>query len=430
MKKYFLLALLLSGLTITVSAETLQPLRRPTLSDSIAQLGKQYLARLSTLREDLESNSLPPRDLLDNPYYFPLFAAPTFYRFPLQQRVGTLENSGSNYEVANHVADALLSLYARHPELVVYNLTQASTQVSPPIADVPRPAQPPRPPKPQTTVETALQEKERVDLAVRKPNFWTVASNFSFQFMQYHVSENWHKGGENHNSFLATINLEANYDDKEDFSFANKLEMRLGFQSSNSDTRHRYKTNSDLLRLTNKFGLRATQKWYYTIMLQTWTQFYKGYKANDPNVYSDFLSPLESVLSLGMDYKHSAKRFNLTATMSPLAINFKYVDRLHLSPRYGLEKDKHARVDFGSSITVGTKWNITPDIQWGSRLFAFTNYSRVQAEWENTVTFKVNKYLSAKLFLYPRFDDGVKRVKDMSYFQFNEYLSIGFDYAL
>ena len=137
--------------------------------------------------------------------------------------------------------------------------------------------------------------------------------------MQYYVTENWYKGGEDHNSLLASLNAEANYDNKDKVTFSNKLEMRLGFQSSQSDTQHEYKTNADQIRLTNKLGLQAAKRWYYTAMLQSWTQFYPGYHANDPQVYSDFMSPFESVLSFGMDYKYKQGAFEVSATLSPMA---------------------------------------------------------------------------------------------------------------
>ena len=43
------------------------------------------------------------------------------------------------------------------------------------------------------------------------------------------MTENWYKGGEDHNSLLASLNAEANYDNKDKVTFSNKLEMRLGF---------------------------------------------------------------------------------------------------------------------------------------------------------------------------------------------------------
>ena len=54
----------------------------------------------------------------------------------------------------------------------------------------------------------------------------------------------------------------------------------------------------------------------------------------------------------------------------------------------------------------------------------------MKMEWENTFTFVVNKYISTNLFLYPRFDDGVKRDDKYGYFQFKEYVSLGFSYGI
>ncbi|MBO7294932.1 MAG: DUF3078 domain-containing protein, partial [Bacteroidaceae bacterium] len=234
------------------------------------------------------------------------------------------------------------------------------------------------------------------------------------------------KGGDNNNSMLATCNLEANYDNKQGVIWTNLLEMKIGFQNSKGDDLHEFKTNTDLIRLTNKVGIQATKRWYYTATLQSWTQFYKGYRANDPKVYSDFMSPFESLLSLGMDYRYSNNKFNFNVSLSPFAGKFKYCDRRNLVNNYGL-KDKHSRLEFGSNITTTFKWSITKDIEWNGRIYYFTDYDKSQIEWENTINLRINKYLKTKLFLYPRFDDSVNKPDGESYFQFHETLTLGVD---
>ena len=188
------------------------------------------------------------------------------------------------------------------------------------------------------------------------------------QFTQNYVSDNWYKGGESNNALLATVTIDANFNNKKKISWDNKLEMRLGFQTSRDDSEHKFRTNTDLLRLTNKLGVQAFKNWYYTIMLQSWSQFYKGYKANDPKVYSDFMSPFESLLSIGMDYKLSKKNFNISAAISPLALKFKYVDRKELSPSFGVNAGSHTKWERGSNITVNSRWNICKQVSWVSRL--------------------------------------------------------------
>ena len=96
--------------------------------------------------------------------------------------------------------------------------------------------------------------------------------------MQNYVSDNWYKGGESNHSMLSSLLFQVNYDNKTKLTFNNKLEMRLGFQSTRGDTYHKYLTNSDLLRLTNQLGLKASKHWSYSVMLQSWTQFCRSYK--------------------------------------------------------------------------------------------------------------------------------------------------------
>lgn len=437
MKRILLSLLLLSTLALTLQAHPpVRPTKRAaeqaTLTDSLAAIGLRYLTEMDSLRKSYLSWNYTQSDLLENPYYFPLFAGATFYNFPLQSQIGALPSPSVDTPlrpiVTEEVARMLLTTYATSPQLFQHDLSNLPKDADP----EPKPKKEAKPaPAPKPAVAPTKQE-EFVDpnsfqLFVRRPNFWNFRGSFSTQFMQYYVSENWYKGGEDHNSIRSELTLEANYDNKQKLTFTNKLEMKLGFKSSEKDSERRYKTNTDLLRMTNKLGLKAVKNWYYTLSLQSWTQFYPGYNANDTKVYSDFMSPFESLFSIGMDYKYSKRNFEVTAALSPLAAKFKYVDRLALSTRFGLEAEKHSRIDLGSTMTIDTKWNVTKDIQWKSRLYFFTNYEQTQAEWENTISLKVNKYLSSKLFLHPRFDDGVKRKDDRSYFQFHEYLSVGLD---
>ena len=70
-----------------------------------------------------------------------------------------------------------------------------------------------------------------------------------------------------------------------------------------------------------------------------------------------------------------------------------------------------------------------PNVKWKTRLYGYTTYKRAELEWENTLMFQFNKYISSNVFVYPRFDDGAKRDKDHGYWQLKEYASIGFTYS-
>ncbi|MBR6926956.1 MAG: DUF3078 domain-containing protein [Bacteroidaceae bacterium] len=401
----------------------------------VYDVAMRYTQRLDSLKAAYHHWKYVGSDTLSNPYYSSLFAAPTLLPGTLRRSIGTLPTEYGSSDAQNRRVQAidrvLLSVYGTKPWLVRKEQAEAPR---PPIHILP-------PPPPQAAIHisqpTTPQREEPIDLVrpdfniqTHRPNFWTFKADLSLRFMQNFISENWYKGGESNNSFLANAVLELNYDNKRKLTFTNKLEMKLGFYSSKSDSVHRYKTNTDLLRLTNKLGLQASKHWYYTIMLQSWTQFYRGYKSNNPTIFSDFGSPFETVLSLGMDYKLSVKRFTLSATLSPFALDYKFVGRRRLATSFGVDEGHHTKLDYGSTITANATWTPFTNVTLKSRLYWFTDYSRTTIEWENTISFKINEYLNTELFLYPRFDDGVKRTEGHSYLQFKEYLSLGVSFKL
>ena len=230
---------------------------------------------------------------------------------------------------------------------------------------------------------------------------------------------------------LGTLTLQANYNNKQRFRWDNKLEMRLGLQSSRGDTLHAVRASEDLLRYTGKVGLQASKRWYYTFQLIASTQFMHGLKSNDHTIYSAFMSPLTVNPSVGMDYNVNGLKGNLTGSvhLAPIAYNYTYVRKLAMATRYGIEEGRRTKSDFGSEITIDLKWQITKDIRWKTRMYAYTTYKRMLMEWENTFTFVVNKYISSNLFLYPRFDDSAKRDDHHGFWQMKEYISLGFNYG-
>lgn len=361
-----------------------------------------------------------------------LVASPlTFYH-------GVASRSFGLYPVspAQEYADKIMmKMYVAHPEWVTESekkLSAAGTiafkpteplkhdidmtsqvEVTPVVVDTPEPDAP-------------------VELVTLRPNFWKFAGDYSLQFLQNYVSDNWYNGGESSYSMIGAVTLQANYNDKEKIKWDNKLEMKLGMQSSQGDTLHNYKSSEDLIRLTSKLGVQATKRWYYTLQTILSTQFTHGLKANDHTVYSDFMSPFNANLSLGMDYKLEWFKKHLTGTVniSPLAANFKYVDRLSLSTRNGIDEGSHSKWDLGSTFTADLTWKFSDIIKWQTRLYAFTSYHRTEVQWENTLTFQLSKYISTKVFVYPRFDDSAQTYDEkFGYFQLKEYWSLGFNYS-
>ena len=377
----------------------------------------------------LSASAAQPNDSLDARYYR-LFAPLTFYHDVADKALALNSEAAGKDVVVDEVDATLLNVYLNRPDLVSSTETELietgsiREDVYQPIENQVELAE---------TVEVPvidLPEDAPDSVVVQKPKFWTYKGDGFLQFMQNYVSNNWYKGGESNYSMVGSLTLEANYDNKNKWKWDNKLEAKLGFLRSRSDSLHKFKANEDLIRLTSKLGLEAAKNWYYTLQLLAYTQFTQGLKANDPVVYSDFLSPLNLNIGLGMDYKVNKLNERLTGTIniSPLAVNYRYVDRLELGPSFGLEAGKHSLFDFGSQLTADLTWKINENVTWKTRLYAFTSYKRAEIEWENTFELRVSKYITANLFLFPRFDDASIWDNELGYWEFKEYSSIGFSY--
>lgn len=369
---------------------------------------------------------------LSSGQYFRLFAPLTFYHSVASNQLSIASSDPD--EVSQAIDQALMHVYLTRPELV--QVTQSEQEksgalrqdiieesvVKQEIEMVEQAA-----PMPE------MPEAEPVQVVIEKPNFWKYKADTYLQFMQNYVSDNWYKGGENNYAAVGSFTVEANYDNKSKWKWDNKLEMKLGFQTSPSDTVHRFKANEDLLRYTGKVGLQAANRWYYTLQLLAYTQFTRGFKANNTKTFSDFMSPFNLSVGLGMDYKVEAfkKRLTGTVNIAPLAINYRYVDRADLAGSFGVKLDRHTHslTDFGSQLTASLTWKLNDNVEWKSRIYSFTSYHRQEIEWENTFALRVSKYISANLFLFPRFDDANNRDENLGYWQFKEYSSLGFSYS-
>ena len=387
----------------------------------------EYMDSLTASRQRIDSLVKPKI----NSCYSQLFVPLTFYHEPAAR---FLRLAPGKCVVADSlqaaIDQALMHVYLNRPDLVRVHESHLESVGAPIVSE----------PAPRHVATDIVKEVAPVaiepsvapmDILVTKPNFWTFRGDYYLQFLQNYVSDNWYKGGESNYSLLGSVTMQANYNNKQKVKLDNKLEMKLGFQTSRGDTLHSFKTSEDLIRYTGKLGLQASKKWYYSLQLIAYTQFMRGYKSNDKKVYSDILSPLNINLSVGMDYNVVWFNKKLTGNihLAPLAYNFKYVGRKELATRYGLDEGKHTLNDFGSECTVDLTWAFTNTIKWKTRLYGYTTYERAEVEWENTISFQFNKYITSNLFIYPRFDDGAKKDESHGYWQLKEYMSIGFAYS-
>ena len=331
------------------------------------------------------------------------------------------------------VNDALASMYVNRPEIIVQTDSQVeqagtlrddvhgSLTTDTKLSDK------------VVTVDLGAEMNEGVELVTRRPNFWKFSGSGSLQFTQNYFSENWYQGGENNYAFLGLLTLNANYDNKQNVQWENRLEARLGFQTtSESETRRSMKPTDNLLRLTTKLGYKAYKTLFYTMQVQAYTQIVPLYESNSDVIRTNFLSPLNLTVSVGLDYKFQTNNNNFRGNvyLAPCAYNMRYVSNIDLATKHGIEAGHHAYHNFGPSITVNAYWQILKNLSWNARMYWISNFTYTNIEWENTFNFTINKYLSAKLFVYPKFDDSSARYKSEggSFFMMKEWLSLGFNY--
>ena len=427
---FLLMAVQVTSVSAARRNQVKQPKQQQQEADSV-RLWRVYMDSLQQVHDSIFNApvAVQPHDTR----FYRLFAPLTFYHQPMANLLD-LEDSLQLYNgvasVDSEVENTLFHVYLQRPDLVCNNETQLRKSGA-----LVKSSEKPIKQKMKLTEHTATLPEEPsvapVGLVITKPNFWSFSGDQSLQFMQNFVSDNWYKGGESNYSMVGSVTLNANYNNKQKLKFDNKLELKLGFQTSRGDTVHKFKTNNDLIRYTGKIGVQAAKRWYYSLQMLAYTQFTQGLKSNDHYVYSDFMSPFNLNFGIGMEYSVQTKSNKLSGSvnLSLLSFNFRYVDRKELAPRYSIKGNHRTREDFGSQVTVDLNWKVSNNVNWRTRFYTYTTYENVLMEWENTISLTVSKYISANIFLYPRFDDSTARDEKLDYLQFKEYSALGFSYA-
>lgn len=400
-----------------------------TVADAYADSIVVLRHRLDSLMQ--ENRLLKDGHVSHDPRYMRLFTPVNFYNDLAHRHFSLNEDEAMTTDDQQEIDNVLMNVYIYHPELV-RNLAALTK-------DKVKKEEETKSKTPQVSLPNYSAPKaEEIDLApvdilVKKPNFWTISGDLYLQMMQNYYSGNWYQGGESNYSALGRVTLRANYNNKQKFKWENILEMNLGFQTNKSDTVHFVKTSSDLLRYTGTIGVQASKKWDYTLKAVANSQFMRSFASNSHSVNSDFMSPFNLNVSLGMDYtiEWFKKRLTGKVHLGAIAMNYKYVDRLNLAQRNGIDEGKHGKMDYGSTFEIRANWKFSNNVSWNTRLYGYTTYHRMDLQWENTFNLKISRYLAANIYIYPRFDDSnpSRKDKDFGYFQLKEYTSLGLTYA-
>ena len=280
-------------------------------------------------------------------------------------------------------------------------------------------------------VDTEKAELPEEDL--RKIH-WLHTVNGSAQFSQAYVSSNWYQGGNNHLALLLGFNwnVQLNQVYHPNLLFQSNLSYKLGLNSTPQDEVHDYSISEDLLQYNLNAGLKAWQKWFYSLNLTFKTQMLNNYEPNSMTRKASFMSPGELNIGLGMSYstQNKPKTFQLTATVSPISYNLKTVisDKVD-HERFNVPVNKKTHSEVGSNGEINMNWNIAWNINYKSRLFLFTDYDYFLGDWEHTLSFNVNKFLSTQIYAHLRYDSSAPSISSWKKFQLREVLSFGLSYT-
>ena len=264
---------------------------------------------------------------------------------------------------------------------------------------------------------------------------WLKKFSASLQFSQAYVSPNWYQGGDNNLNALINLyyNVRLNPAFHPKWIFENTLQYKLGANNAPDDKYRDYNVSEDIFQWNMTAGYRSARRWYYSLTAMFKTQLLNNYKPNSNDLKAAFLSPAELNVGVGMTYAYvnPKKTVKIDASISPFSWNMKSCTRDRMDETsFGIDPGKHVVNEFGSSVEVKLQWQLCDNIAYRSRLFAFTDYHYAQGDWENTIEFRVNKFLSTQIYVHARYDSTTARSDNGHWhkWQLKEILSFGLSY--
>ena len=258
---------------------------------------------------------------------------------------------------------------------------------------------------------------------------WKTGGVGSLTFSQVSLT-NWQSGGDPSMAFGGLFTFFANYKRK-NLAWDSKLDVAYGqIKQGELDMRK----SDDKIDLSSKFGYKASEKMFYSVLYNFKSQMTPGYNyAEEPkSLISDILAPASMVFSAGIDYKMADE---LSIFASPVTGKTTIVANQKLSEQglFGVEANKMFRAEFGGFLKIQYKKELLKNVILDTKADFFTNYLNdpqyVDVSWEALVALKVNKYLSANLHTHLIYDyDVIIPEFDEPRIQFKEVFGVGFSY--
>jgi hypothetical protein len=383
------------------------------VSDSILPCAEDTISQITEIAQsnDSSANVDSPATISVHPLCLPLMYIPSSFR-----HLGdtTPENLYTSFAIC---AKALKYITAHHADLYV-SISDPTRLKQIEIG--------------KTKIhETFIDDNEDEKLYIKrsadgKRSYWTRSAYMSLQITQNFATDNWYQGSVNAFTMLGNIKAYANYK-KESFSWENLLEWRVGVSTISGDTVHKLNTTDDRFQVYSKFGFQVHKKWYVSMFADFKTNLFPNYKKNSHQLNATFLTPLRYSMGVGVDCKIIK---GLSFNLSPVTYKMVYAyvgdpSKINIAD-FGILSNNLVQ-EVGSSLRMEWKWKPIREILLDAKFYFFTNYKQIETELEINVDFIINRYMSAKLMLHPRYDGTVDEATEQrSKLQFKEVISIGF----
>lgn len=258
--------------------------------------------------------------------------------------------------------------------------------------------------------------------------YWKNAGSFAINFTQVSFT-NWAAGGQNAISGVSKLNYSANFK-KDNIAWDNIVNLGYGLSKVEGLA---IQKSEDIIDLQSKFGLKASDKWYYSASAAFLSQFAPGYSdATNTTLISNLFSPASLNLAIGMDYKPTDK---IAVLIAPLAAKATFIlDETIDETNYGLEAGKTSRLELGASLKTLLNAELMKNVGLTTELGLFSNYlnnpQNVDVDWKVALKLKVNEYLSAQIDTRLLYDaDIIDPIDDKAKVQFKELLGIGLSFS-
>jgi len=245
--------------------------------------------------------------------------------------------------------------------------------------------------------------------------------------------KNWSAGGENAVAGNAYLNGSLTRKSG-NWLWSNALALDYGLTYTDSKGTQKV---SDKIDFSTQLGYSTNNKWYYTVMADLKTQFYKGYNYPDKEYYiSKFFAPAYSNISAGLEYRPNN---NYSVYFSPVAGKLTFVEDDYLSSigAFGVDPGDKFKAEFGAYMKARAEKTIMENVSLISTIDFFTAYDssfgNIDINWDLMINMKINKFLSATINTTLKYDDDIKTIEEDGTIrgpkvQFKEMLGIGIAY--